>query len=147
MASEKKIHELIEKQESPEKQAIWNEIQEKVGQKNSLDANHDSAVVRDRGNVAALAWRKKVLWPILVVTVLLFVTLILCLTLLKDNETNDKRYCSEGDYTVNKSNLTIRDYSIANNIELLFFNWYEDTEFCQDKIYELNDSNEIICIR
>lgn len=149
MASEKKIHELIEKKESSDKQdrqVVWDRLQEKVRQQDTVEVDCDNVVVQDKGNTISLAGRKKALWIILASTVVLFVVLALCLTLLRNNKP-DNRYCTESDYTSSESTLTIKGYASANDIELLFFNWYDDTEFCKDRIYKLIDSEEVICIR
>ncbi len=56
------------------------------------------------------------------------------------------RYCTVEDYYVIPVDQSIKQYSISNNLDLLYFDIYEKTEYFGDVHYKLNETGEVICL-
>ncbi len=61
--------------------------------------------------------------------------------------TNENRYCTAEEYTRSVTDKTIKQYAQEIGKEILYFDWYDTTEYLENSIYALNETNEIICYR
>lgn len=61
--------------------------------------------------------------------------------------TNENRYCTAEEYTNSVTDKTIKQYSQEIGKEILYFDWYDTTEYVEDFVYTLNGTQEIICYR
>ena len=57
----------------------------------------------------------------------------------------DIRYCEASEYTVVESAKTLKEYGEEIEQDLLYFQWYTQTDYLKDYEYQLNDTQEIIC--
>lgn len=145
MSKESKFHNLIEQQENEHKQEVWDRIKSDVEDDSNLTAD----TVQVSENTLSIN-PKKIYIPIITVLAVLAVVLILIFTLKPDTPNNpidDLRYCSKTDYSINDTTQTLKEYSQETNKGLLYFDWYDETELCNDKLFQLNSNNEIICIK
>ena len=60
---------------------------------------------------------------------------------------NENRYCTAEEYTNSVTDKTIKQYAQEIGKDLLYFDWYDITEYLEDAVYTLNETNEIICYR
>ncbi len=145
MSRESKFHNLIEQQENEHKQEVWDRINSDI----EIDSTLECETVQASKNMLAIN-PKKIYIPIAAFLAVIAVVLILIFTL-KPNTPNtpldDLRYCSKMDYSSNDTTQTLKEYSQETNKNLLYFDWYDETESCSDQIVQLNTNNEIICFR
>ncbi len=142
MSKESKFHNLIEQQENKHKQEVWDMIKSEVEENASVTTD----TVQVSKNTLAIN-SKKIYIPIVSVLAVLAVVLILIFTLKPNSPVDDIRYCSKTEYTTNDTKQTLKEYSLETNKDLLYFDWYDETEFCKDEIFQLNSTNEIICFK
>ena len=57
------------------------------------------------------------------------------------------RYRTAKDYITEETNITLKDYSATKKNEILYLDWYSETELCEDRLYRLKNTDEIICFR
>lgn len=60
---------------------------------------------------------------------------------------DDKRYCTVNDYSTEISKITIKQYAADKNLELLYFDYYEQSEYYADTQYVLSETQEVICLQ
>lgn len=145
MSREKKVHNYIERDSTTQQEENWKQIQARI-QSSEIPVNfaNDTEVDSNRGGILTLSRRKKIVIAITAFFLFAATVLLTCLLIL-DNKPNT-RYCTVVDYTTKTSDTTIKVFSKQNDLELLYFNWYDETEFCKDIIFELKDNKEIISI-
>lgn len=142
MSKERKFHKLIEQQNRKEKDAVWARLQQKEAEREQ--EKPVSALPKAR----SFSWRK---WVPIVASSLVAVVIGAFATWeflsLKNNgnEDNKGRYFNSQSYEIVDTQLTIKDYSLEMGKSLLYFDWYEETDFCKDKVWQLKDTQEIIC--
>ena len=143
MSKERKFHELIEQQNREEKDAVWAKIQQKEGERQKNAPAHPSIKAR------SFSWRK---WtPILassLVAVLIggFATWgFLSLKNGPNDDDNKGRYFTSQSYEKVNTQLTLKDYAQESGKDLLYFDWYEETWYLQDQVWQVKDTQEIIC--
>lgn len=61
-----------------------------------------------------------------------------------NGENDNIRYCAQGEYTKQQYEYTIFDYRENNNLNFLYFNWYELGEDCITYCYTSNSNNEVL---
>lgn len=61
--------------------------------------------------------------------------------------TNENRYCTAEEYTRSVTDKTIKQYAQETGKDILYFDWYDTTEYLENSVYTLNETNEIICYR
>ncbi|MDE5552923.1 MAG: hypothetical protein K2I67_00010, partial [Malacoplasma sp.] len=62
------------------------------------------------------------------------------------NGGNGIRYCTYSDYYISETDITIKQYGLDTGKSLLYFDWYDTTEYYFNQEYKLNDTDEIICL-
>lgn len=143
MSKEQKFHKLIQEQDSEGKERLWNKIEEQTEKSEQVDIG---------GGVLA---KKHVMSKqnIFIICSVIFLAVLVCIILIckfitnKDNNViDDFRYCEFGDYYSIDSEESINDYSAANNLNLLYFDWYAEAEYYTDTQYKLNSTDEVICL-
>ena len=141
MSKERKFHELIEQQNREEKDAVWAKIQQKEAE---MGINTVSVTPKAR----SFSWRK---WAPIVASSLVAVVIGAFaawkfLSLQNEgNEDNKGRYFTNQSYEIVDTQRTIKDYVQETGKNLLYFDWYEETDFFKDKVWQLKDTQEIIC--
>lgn len=61
-----------------------------------------------------------------------------------NGENDNIRYCAQGEYTKQQHEYTIFDYRKNNNLNFLYFDWYELSEDCITYCYTSNSNNEVL---
>lgn len=60
---------------------------------------------------------------------------------------DDIRYCGVNDYVVETGELTLKQYAEQYQINLLYLDWYDETEDYNNYLYKLKENDEIICLQ
>ena len=137
MSRERKFHELIEEQNREEKDAVWAKIQQK----------DEPIPVSSKSR--SLSWRK---WtPILASSLAAVMIGVFAtwgfLSLKDENNGNKGRYFTSQSYETMSTQITLKDYAQAIGKNLLYFDWYAETDYFKDKVWQLKDTQEIICFQ
>lgn len=133
---ERKFHKLIEQQDQESRDKLWEgKIKNEIG-------TEEPQTESNRGNVIVVNYKKAV-YPILLAVFVLVAVLLIILRPWASNPSDDFRYGTTGDYTFNKTSQTLREYSEEHHKDLLYLDWYDESEY-SDWVY-LNKQNEIIC--
>lgn len=57
------------------------------------------------------------------------------------------RYCSQDDYVINMADYTIKDYGLQNNLNIMYFDWYDFAEDRADFVYvNKYDETDVFCV-
>lgn len=144
MSRERKFHELIEQQNRKEKDAVWAKIQHKEAEREQ----EKSIPVLPKAR--SFFWRK---WTPILASSLTAVVIGVFATWgflsLNDEKNNDNkgRYFTSQSYEIVATQTTLKDYAQDIGKDLLYFDWYEETDYLQDVVWRLNDTQEIICFQ
>ena len=142
MSKEREFHELIEQQNREEKDAVWAKLQQKEverGQEKPIPA---------LPKARSFSWRK---WTPILASSLTAVVVGGFATWgflsLNDGKNNDNkgRYFNSQSYEIVDTQRTIKDYAMETGENLLYFDWYAETDHLQDQVWQLKDTQEIIC--
>lgn len=143
MSKERKFHELIEQQNREEKDAVWAKIQQKEGER-------QNALVRPSIKVRSFSWRK---WAPVVASSLVAVLIggfatwgFLSLKNQPDDD-NKGRYFTTQSYEIVDTEHTLKDYAQETGKSLLYFDWYAETDHLKDQVWQVKDTQEIICFQ
>lgn len=141
MSKEQKFHKLIQEQDTDKKEELWNKIENQINNE-EIDLG-DGVLAKKR-----LLTKQHKLLICLSALLIVVIIAVLVFRLFKPDEiiNEDFRYCNFGDYYSVDSDESISDYSKANSLNLLYFNWFDKTEFYADTQYKMNESDEIICL-
>ena len=143
MSRERKFHELIEQQNREEKDAVWAKLQQKEAEREQ----EKPAPVLPQAR--SFSWRK---WtPILASS---FAAVVIggfatwgFLSLTNGNNDNNGRYFTSQSYEKVLTQRTLKEYAQKIEKSLLYFDWYQETDFLEDYAWQLNDTQEIICFQ
>ena len=141
MSKERKFHEFIEQQNREEKDAVWAKLQQKEAEREQ----EKPAPVLPQPR--SFSWRK---WtPILASS---FAAVVIggfamwgFLSLKEGNNDNKGRYFTGQSYETVEVQYTLKDYAQEIGESLLYFDWYEETEYLKNYALQLKDTQEIIC--
>lgn len=137
MSRESKFHDLIEQQNQDIKRKSWERLENRCEQ--ITETIVQEGVIAKRHN-------KKLIILLATFVLVLCSVLIIVLTTLPDKR-NFNRYCSSEDYNVVPTAETLKNYSASSGEEILYFDWYEESNYYIDYVFQLKDTSEIICYR
>ena len=60
---------------------------------------------------------------------------------------DENRYCTQSEYTIEETEMTLKEYSLQQDGKILYFDWYEHLDSLSDFSYSLNETSEIISYR
>lgn len=144
MSKERKFHQFIEKQNREEKDRVWEKIQQKETER--LAPKKETRTVPP--NKKPFPWRK---WATVaassLVVVLLGVFALVKFFPWDSNEPNNNRYFTNQSYQSQETQTTLKGYSEEIGENLLYFDWYLETDYVKDYVWQLKDTEEIICFR
>lgn len=145
MSKEQDFHRLIEKQDVERKEKLWKKIEAKTEDEiNEEIPNSNNTLAINK----AINLNKKNL--IISCALLLFIIVLITITVIllpiNKKPANNYRYCKEGDYFVIDSDLTLEQYAKQNNLNILYFDWYDKIDFIIKQQYKLNTSGEVVCL-
>lgn len=144
MSKERKFHELIEQQNREEKDAVWAKIQQKEAERGNAETVSVDPKIR------SFCWRK---WmPIMAsslaaVVIGVFATWGFLSLKNGDNEDNKGRYFTSQSYETVEVQYTLKEYAQGIGKNLLYFDWYEETDYLKNQVWELKETQEIICFQ
>lgn len=161
MSRASKFHKLIEEQNPEEKKALWKRLESRIESECEFDNIESEGEVLVMSRSRTDTTRRNIL---IIVAAFMAVVLALCVTLFVvkpfnsnsaedgDNKNeiekpDDKRYCTVNDYSTEISKITIKQYAADNNLELLYFDYYEQSEYYADTQYVLSETQEVICLQ
>lgn len=136
MSKEQDFHSLIEQQKSDEKERVWTRLSNKLNEETTVEI-----AVLPKKRFWTL---KKVVSVCTSIVILVIIGIGLSIGLLPKNE-DVGRYCEQGDYYTIDSGYTLKEYSQINNNTILYFSWWEESEYYHDFEYRLYSTDEVIC--
>ena len=160
MSKEGKFHKLVEDLDREEKNRVWAAIKE---QEELRQPKSETVFVKK--SQAGSFWRKAVALTVSSIIVLggsVFVA-IKFLPIVSsqvestgdiqsgdsDNSSteNENRYCDSDSYDAIPTEMTLKEFVDSEQKTFLYLDWYEITDYCLNRIYRLNESEEIIGYR
>lgn len=139
MSRERKIHELIEKGNREEKDRVWARIQER--------AREEVPLAVELPKPKARPWRK---WAAIAASscaVVLIGIFALVKFLPFGEKKNEGRYFDNQSYERIDVDYTIQEYAQGIEKDLLYFDWYDETDYVKNMAWQLNETREIICFQ
>lgn len=140
MSKERKIRKLIQAENAEGKQRCIAILMQQEREIERLEREADP-----NGNKKAFPWKR---FSAVAVSACLVIGIgVIALVKLlptspaSPSEENKPRYCDSSQYTAIEVDKTLKEY----NEDLLYFDWYTQTDFIQNLAYQLNDTHEIIC--
>ncbi len=145
MSKERKFHELIEQQNQEEKNRVWQKICEREAE-NAQGARETETV---SPKVRPFAWKK---WSAIAASSLAAVILgvfavVKFFPFGGETPDNSGRYFTNQSYEIVDTSMNIQNYAQQIGKDLLYFDWYAETDYCENQIWQLKDTQEIICIQ
>ena len=145
MSKERKFHELIEQQNQEEKNRVWQKICEKETTQMQVEKETHSAVSTAR----PFSWKK---WGTIAASSLAAVifgvfAVVKFFPFGAGTSNNSGRYFTNQSYEIVDTSMNIQSYAQQIGKDLLYFDWYEETDYFKNKVWQLNDTQEIICIQ
>ncbi len=144
MSIERDFEKLVIEHNPEQKKASWQKIHK------MLEEDEQETVADiEFGNTLAKGFfsnRRNIIIVVSSVLVLLTAAILMLVFLLPE-PLPSKRYCSMGEYYLSSTMMSVEDYSNENNLNLLYFDWYKDSEIIEDSFYKLIDTDEVICLK
>ena len=141
MSREREFHEWIEQQNREEKDAVWAKIQRKEAERAQKDAT-------PLPKARSFSWKK---WaPIAASSLAVLVVGVFAtwgFLSLKEDDDNKGRYFTGQSYEPVEAQYTLKEYAQGIGENLLYFDWYEETEDLKDYAWQLTDTQEVICFQ
>lgn len=137
--NERKFHNLIEKQNEEEKEAVRQKLQSELELCKTAECK--SFFVRNKRWLFALA-ACFVCIAIVVPVSLKYVALN------KDIEGGEDqpRYCTSDDYEIESFDMSLKEYSQSLEEPFLYLDWYDFGEIGKRNSYVDKENNEILCV-
>ncbi len=60
---------------------------------------------------------------------------------------DENRYCASSEYSEIATDLTLKEYALQTEQDILYFDWYENAAELRNKTFEINDTKEVICFK
>ena len=139
MSRERKIHELIEKGNREEKDRVWARIQERAREEVPLAVELPKPKARPWRKWAAIAASSCAAVLIGVVAFVKFFPF--------GEKKNEGRYFDNQAYERIDVDYTLQEYAQSIEKDLLYFDWYAETDYVKNMAWKLNDTQEIICFQ
>lgn len=144
MSRERKFHELIEQQNREEKDVVWAKLQQKDAER---EQEKPVPAVPKARSFFGRKWVTIAASSLAVVVIGAFSTWgFLSLNDGKNND-NKGRYFNSQSYEIVATQTTLKDYAKEKGKNLLYFDWYVETDHLKDRAWRLKDTQEIICFQ
>lgn len=141
MSKERKFHELIEQQNREEKDAVWAKIQRKEAEREKEEPTPALSKTR---SFLGRKWMPILASSLAVVVIGAFSTWGF-LSLKDGNNDNKGRYFTSQSYEKVNTQRTLKEYAQEIGKSLLYFDWYEETDYLKNQVWQLKDTREVIC--
>ena len=144
MSKERKFHQLIEQQNQEEKNRVWQKICEKEA---AIEAEEKPVL-----SVARFSWKKWTTVAATAAVALIFgvfavVKFFPCDNVTPDDSQSNGEYFTEQMYDMVETTQTLKEYAAELQKDILFFDWYAETDHVKDFVWQLKDTKEIICFK
>lgn len=137
----KNIHQLIEEKNPERKEALRQNIKER------LDFPKETEQEHSKPTLSIFKKRVRIFASISSALVVACLAIILPIVLKRDTRPTE-RYCYAADCVEKVVDYTLKDYSERNNLSLLYIDWYDIADEIQTKVFvSMNDSSDIIYFR
>lgn len=135
MSREQEFRNLIKGQKSEANDQLWQRIEEQ----------QDERTV-ELGSV--LAKRRLTKWQLALAVCVPFVVIVaIILSIWYFSSNSHKiRYCVNGEYYSTVTDVSVEQYGKDNNIDILYFDWYQSAYEYESKQLRLIDTEEVICL-
>ena len=144
MSRERKFHELIEQQNREEKDAVWAKIQQKEAERGKKEPA--PALPKTR-SFFGRKWVRIMASSLTAVVIGVFATWGVLSLKNENNDANKGRYFTGQAYETVEVQYTLKEYAQEIGKSLLYFDWYEETEYLKNYALQLKDTQEIICFQ
>ena len=144
MSKERKFHELIEQQNREEKDAVWAKLQQKEAERQK---NEPVSVFPKARSFSWRKWAPILASSLVVVVIGMFATWGFLSLKNGPDDDNKGRYFTSQSYEKVNTQLTLKDYAQEIGKSLLYFDWYKETDYLKNQIWQLNDAQEVICFQ
>ena len=141
MSKERKFHELIEQQNREEKDAVWTKLQQKEAER---EQEKPVPALPKARSFFGRKWTPILASSFAAVVIGGFATWGF-LSLTNGNNDNNGRYFTSQSYEKVITQRTLKEYAQEIEKSLLYFDWYQETDFLEDYAWQLKDTQEIIC--
>lgn len=135
---EKEFHKLIEQQGAEETEQAWQRIKARLNEE-------PEAVAQPKPKKRCPARVKKIAVICASVAIVAAAGISFSLGFGLQKPVDENRYCSMGEYEMIVSEKTLKDYIVEYNVNVLYLDWYDETDEYSNTAYRLKDSEEFIC--
>ena len=156
MSKERKFHQLIEQQNREEKDRVLAKLQQKEAerlatQKQTEETKFSQIPVLPKAT--PFPWRK---WAAVAASSLAVIFLGVFATVnffpFESNIDNSSsvqgdRYFTVLSYETVETQTTLKEYSQENGKDWLYFDWYDETDYLKNNVWQLKDTQEVICFK
>lgn len=157
MSKERKIHEWIEAQDREEKDRVWAKIkkaeEERLAAKRAAEAlaQQEQPKTEYKPVMKPFPWKR---WVAVATSCAVVVgcTLVAAQFMPWDIGTSNSsssggRYFNTQSYDSIETNITLKEYAQEIGVNLLYFDWYEETDYIRDYVWQVKDTQETICFQ
>ena len=156
MSKERKFHELIEQQNREEKDRVWAKLQQKEAERLAMEKQAEEAKQAPTfvlQKAAPFSWRKWAAVAASSLAVIIFSVFAMVKFFPWDMTASNNSSSSEGGeryfdthaYDIVETQITLQSYAQEIGKDLLYFDWYAETDYLKNDIWQLKDTQEIIC--
>lgn len=139
MSKEQDFYKKIQQSNAEENEIMWKKIEPQLADKNEeVEADGEVLIKKLRPS--------KFLIIIPIALILLGIAIFLICKFTVKDDLNEFRYCTLEDYYSSETDLTVEQYNKAFEKDLLYFDWYDTTEYYVDSYFRLKSTDEIICL-
>lgn len=145
---DKKIHNLIMRQNSEANAALWSRIEAELAEELSAPAQ------KKKQKHSPKFWKVFSACTSAAVVLILGLGLGIGLGLNRKPDVSQVtppniqlRYCSVADCEFGDGEYTLKQYAEVYNVELLYLDWYNETEDYDKSLYILKDGGEPVCFK
>lgn len=137
---DKEFHDLIEQGNENRKKKSWDTLQKNLGKE--VDSN-----IQNNGSNTATLIKSKRFIIFAATAVCLIAAVLLIVFLLKEEVKNEFRFYSNSEYESVMTDMTLKEYSQEKGGDILYLDWYDETDDYLDTKYFLKDTEAVICFR
>ena len=138
MSEEKKFRKLIQNHDVENRDKILNELKAACPQYFAAEKTEKRKSSKRKFMAVFL--------PVGAVAACLAITLPIVLPKKNEPESNIRTFSSH-DYSIKEYNQNIKEYAQANNKNILYFDWYDSSDYYKTECYEENKTKEVLSLK
>ena len=157
MSKERKIHEWIEAQDREEKDRVWAKIkkaeEERLAAKRAAEAltKQEQPKAEYKPAMKPFPWKR---WAAVATSCVVIIggALVAAQFIPKDigpsnSSSSGGRYFNAQSYDSIETEITLKEYAQEIGVNLLYFDWYGQTDHIKDYKWQVKDTQETICFQ